>query len=696
MNIWHSTKEKDKNFQMAVFRNKIVVGDDGKFICRYSADECADVFIDGKWVDTGPGRGDTLYWYYSDLELTLAPGEHIITLRLLAFGKGVSAAAQQSIRYGIFFESDMICGQWEYCVQDNCSFSNSLPDWGCFPTIETEENFNYRTIDGVNPVWEKAEDFADARTLHAPDIPHWVCREENNYRIIDDGKRKLVIFDNYVRCRCEYTFSGTGEVRLLWSEAPFDQNRKKLHREAWNDCVIPGKPAVLKFQNGGRWFDYHYRTGRCLQIECSGNITITGMTFTSVKYPYAKKWNANCSLDKVNKVLELAWNTLDFCSFESFMDCPYYEQMQYVGDVRIESLISYVTEKNTALPLKAIRQLGRSTELFGVTLSRFPSWQDQQIPAFSLVWILLLEDYAIWQNPDEIVSELDNARKNIGFFQQHLDSDGLPDFAGWDRISGWDGKTGWNFMDWHDSLFRGIPKGNAPLSVLYVLALEAMARLEKMAGGNGEQYRNMAKNAADKILERYFIGEKNIFADDEKREFFSEHPQIFSILSENLPDCNLELENAIPAGIYFSHYFLEAAYKLRQPDVFWKRFSQWFPIIDSGLKTLPEEFTHPRSDCHAWSSHVLYHYFASILGIRPRNVRQKEWNLDPLITDIDFASGTLVHSSADISVSWKRQNGKISVTYDFPAGFSVFHNNIKLASSKGTFVMDPDPAPAEK
>ena len=687
MNIWYKVKEEDSTCRMAVFRNKLVIGNDGKFSCRYSADECADIFIDGKWVETGPARGDKLWWYSGNIELDLAPGEHMLTVRLLSFGWGESAAAQETIRYGIFFESDAICGKWEYCVLNNCSFSRSDPDWGWYPTITAEENFNYKAIEGTAPAWKECTPFTDDRVLHEPDIPHWECKEEKNYRIIDEQWRKLVVFDDYIRCRCEYTFSGSGEVRLLWNEAPFDSNRKKLHRDSWNNCVLPGKPAVLKFKDGGRWFDYHYRAGRCLQIELSGNIQLTDMKFTSVKYPYSKKWSAHSSSDVVNRVLDMAWNTFDLCSFESFMDCPYYEQMQYVGDGKIESLISFVTEKNTALPLKALKQLGRSTDLYGVTLSRFPSWQEQMIPSFSLVWILILEDYAVWQDCREIIPELEHARQNIEFYSRHLDEDGLPDFTGWDRISGWDGETGWNFLDWHDSLFRGIPIGNCPVATLYVLALEAMARLEKMAGNSGEKYLAMAEQASKKIVDKYFIADKKVFADNTEKNHYSEHPQIFSVLSDNLPNGNIEIKDAMPAGIYFSHYYLEAAYKLKNASAFWERYSQWFTIADTGLRTLPEEFTHPRSDCHAWSSHVLYHYFVSILGIRPRNISRKEWNIDPLIVDIDHASGTMTHSSGNISVSWKREGDSVKVKYSCEDGFTVYHNNKKLAGSGGEFTL---------
>ena len=39
--------------------------------------------------------------------------------------------------------------------------------------------------------------------------------------------------------------------------------------------------------------------------------------------------------------------------------------------------------------------------------------------------------------------------------------------------------------------------------------------------------------------------------------------------------------------------------------------------VDNELKTLPEEFGNPRSDCHGWGAHLLYQHFASVMGMRP-------------------------------------------------------------------------------
>ncbi len=47
---------------------------------------------------------------------------------------------------------------------------------------------------------------------------------------------------------------------------------------------------------------------------------------------------------EIQKILDTGWRTARLCAHETYMDCPYYEQLQYVGDTRVQSLVSlYMT-----------------------------------------------------------------------------------------------------------------------------------------------------------------------------------------------------------------------------------------------------------------------------------------------------------------------------------------------------------------
>jgi hypothetical protein len=69
------------------------------------------------------------------------------------------------------------------------------------------------------------------------------------------------------------------------------------------------------------------------------------------------------------------------------MDCPYYEQLQYIGDSRIQALVSLYNSGDDRLVRNAITQMDHSRMAEGITLSRHPSFSPATDPHFfSLVY----------------------------------------------------------------------------------------------------------------------------------------------------------------------------------------------------------------------------------------------------------------------------------------------------------------------
>jgi len=63
------------------------------------------------------------------------------------------------------------------------------------------------------------------------------------------------------------------------------------------------------------------------------------------------------------------------------MDCPYWEQLQYLGDTRIQALLTYVTSRDVRLPEKALDIFQYS--MMGASpfpASNYPSGKVQIIP----------------------------------------------------------------------------------------------------------------------------------------------------------------------------------------------------------------------------------------------------------------------------------------------------------------------------
>jgi Na+/phosphate symporter len=64
------------------------------------------------------------------------------------------------------------------------------------------------------------------------------------------------------------------------------------------------------------------------------------------------------------------------------MDCPYYEQLQYIGDARIQALVSYFNAGDDRLARNALNQMEHSRMAEGITLSRHPSFHHNKFLRF--------------------------------------------------------------------------------------------------------------------------------------------------------------------------------------------------------------------------------------------------------------------------------------------------------------------------
>jgi hypothetical protein len=187
----------------------------------------------------------------------------------------------------------------------------------------------------------------------------------------------------------------------------------------------------------------------------------------------------------------------------------------------------------------------------------------------------------------------------------------------------------------------------------------------------------MGKKLAEHLFVSFFSPEFNMLSDCMTHDEFSEHCQCLALLSNLLSSEQEEflykgLFSAFPererTTFYFDFYYLEACRKARRMDLFHNRLSERFQSLDKlGLKTLLEQPEPSRSDCHAWSSHIIYHYFASILGVRPVAAGFEQVEIIPQLENFQFASGTIPTPQGKIAVDWQATKKESPLTINIPS-----------------------------
>lgn len=115
--------------------------------------------------------------------------------------------------------------------------------------------------------------------------------------------------------------------------------------------------------------------------------------FRKTGYPPEVISQVRSSEPWVHEVWNMCVRTLENCMMETYMDCPYYEQMQFPMDTRLQALFTYMVSGDTRLARKALEDYHCSTIPEGLTHGKYPSAYPQIISTFSLHYIYMLREY---------------------------------------------------------------------------------------------------------------------------------------------------------------------------------------------------------------------------------------------------------------------------------------------------------------
>ena len=517
--------------------------------------------------------------------------------------------------------------------------------------------------------------------------------------------RAILDLDDYVCGYPELSLRGGegGSVRLHWAESLYLGPRRngeehhmhaKGHRDEVDGKYFRGKGDTFILGGGSQPRTFRplwWRAGRYLELILETRdeaVQLLGGRVSEERYPF--DLHAHIELpnesggdaELIRELLPIMTRGLEASAHETYQDSPYYEQLQYVGDTRLEALATYVLTPDRRLPLKAVRMYDASLRPDGLTQSRYPcsAWHAQCIPGFSLWWVGMVHDAAAWGAEKGFIQDrMPGVRAVLEAFRARLNSDSLLEPM-----------PGWRYLDWVPQWTRGIPPGGeaepaAAAQWQLAWALSIKAELERWLGEAALAERDQADaRRVAAAAEAYWREEEGAYAENAEATLFSEHAQCLAVLSGLLPQERREaVANAIATGtagdqplipmtIYFSHYFFEACRILHRMEPLFDRLrGTWGELVKLGLKTPLEKPEPSRSDCHAWSSHPLFHLHATLLGVRPTCFGMTDLTITPQLGPLPTLAGRLPlpHPlSGEIVSNWRQENGHLSGSITLPQG----------------------------
>lgn len=369
---------------------------------------------------------------------------------------------------------------------------------------------------------------------------------------------------------------------------------------------------------------YLFRTFRFIRIEITTReqgMSVLSYDYCTTGYPLIVKNHPVSEREEYNKIWDISLRTLKRCMHETYVDCPYYEQLQYTMDSRAEILFTYEVAEDDRLARQCMDSFRKTQRSDGMIQASAPAQGVNVIPGFSIFYILMVHDHMRYFGDRELVKKHFSCIDGIlRYFDEHLTEKGLVGSVGGVLFA----HKYWSFVDWCAEWDEtiGVPKaglqGERSItmeSLLYLYGLKAASELAGFIGRDGvaEEYLNRAAAVSDAIR-KYCMDEQGMIQDGPGLPLYSTHCQVWAILNDIVTKeqgkknlmATYRVKGIPQCSVSMSFYLFLACEKLgilKEMDSMW---NPWREMLQNNLTTCVENFTDQRSDCHAWGSIMLY------------------------------------------------------------------------------------------
>lgn len=701
------------------------------FLVHVSGDSRYELFCNGHRLCSGPARGDLNHWRYESVDLRphLRPGRNV--LAAVVWNDGEHAAlCQWSERTAFLLQADLAAHdplvntgpEWRffanpayqpipvptyqltgyYAIGPCERFDAARHPWNwqspdfddlAWPPVETLRHAAPRAAQDspsrwmlvprpIPPMAEAPVRFASIMSAGAHQPAPAFLQGKAPLTIPPNTRTEILLSQGYLTCafpELDFDRGAGARIHLDYTEALFEE--LKPRRRKGNRGVTQGKTfigygdVVLPDGRPRSWRPLYWRTFMYLRLTvetAAEPLVLNDIRSLETSYPFQLNARFESGVELHQRIIDTGFRTALRCAHETYMDCPYYEQLQYVGDTRIQALVSLYASGDARLMRNAIEQIDSSRTAEGATLSRAPSVLQQYIPPFSLWWIGMLHDYWRYVDDPGFVREMmPGVRAILAFYERYERPDGLLGEMPW-----------WNYVDWVDSWRSGRPPSEpglmpASIQLQWLLAFQYARDLERGAGRPAEARRCAEReNQLKTRIQTTFWDEKQrLYTEDSAHRHPSQHANVLAVLA-GLPAPARDLMERVEAdkkmaqcSVYFRYYLDRAMVAAGLGDRYLERLGTWEFMLAEGLTTWAEKddpFT--RSDCHAWGASPNVEFLRTVLGVDSAAPGFTRVQVKPHLGPLREVRGVVPHPKGMIRVQVRRTAQGLDVQVQTPPG----------------------------
>ena len=395
------------------------------------------------------------------------------------------------------------------------------------------------------------------------------------------------------------------------------------------------------------------------------------MEFEYTPFDAGRSGDFRCSDELVNRIWQVAAYTLDLTTREFFMDGIKRDRWTWSGDAIQSYLMNYYLRFDTECVKRTIRQLrGKDPVTAHVNT----------IMDYTFYWFKSIYDYYMYTADKDFVREMWPRMVSLmDYVERRLDTDGMAQGQPDD----------WIFVDWVD--FPMHKRGTLCFEqILLMKALETMALCAKLLGHKSD-YRIKAEQLRNRIKQTFWSYDRKAYLhaieDGRMNPQVTKFPNMFAILyglayEEERQEImrSVMLNPDIPAITtpYMRFYELETlCLDQRHAEVLSEMRQYWGGMLDEGATTFWEKYVpseqgcqhlamygrpYGKSLCHAWGAAPLYLLGRYFLGVRPTKPGYEEFEVQPMLGDLEWMEGTVPTPFGTIHVEVNRHHVSVLST----------------------------------
>ena len=694
--VWSA--EDGEHAWVVCFRSRLQHKGEGAVPVRITADSRYKLYVNGRLVQLGPAKGDRNKWFVDEIDLAteLREGENLIAVAVLHYpfdGEKGNHSLFRFERPRLYFECMGMSG-WKCRIDRGRHFRREEQRFAplqIHEDAEPEAELAGWLLPGYDDsAWE------DTALCPEDELPA-VLRPEKLFPrdipFMERRLRSLPLPERYVPAHSECVFTlDAGEETCAFPKLSLAGGRGTRIELLWSECYQTGHgkgdrlDAVNGYLEGYTdrytvcgaaeevYEPYWFRTFRFLQVTVRTEdepLRLKSLELEETGYPLEVKTEVTTSDGSLKPVWDISLRTLRRCMHETYTDCPFYEQLQYIMDTRAQILYTYAVSADDRLARRAIDDFCRAQRSDGLLNCSYPNVNVNVIPGFSMYFILAVHDHMMYFGDRELVRRcLPVIGRALDFFGAKLRIDGLVD-----KIGGVNGHAEfWSFIDWSQEWMstEGMPTAglDGPLtmeSLLYLYGLQKAAELCAWVGDDREAEYCRRAGALQKALRERCRNRDGFLTDGPGSALLSQHAQVFGVLTGTLgpEEGRRALQESLNSrafaqcSVAMSFYLFRA---LEQTGLYAETESCWDiwrRMVANGCSTCTEAENYARSECHAWGALALYELPSVILGVRPAAPGYEKIRVAPQPGYLTSAAGTVCTPQGELAVSWTLENGKV-------------------------------------